>query len=117
RSARSRPEPATRSRTVWETRTSEGAASALTRAPIATARPPIFSSTTRHPRPALTVGASDLLVDDPALAGVEGGAHLEPERAHALDDRLGTADPPRRPVERGEEPVAPSVALPTAGHA
>ncbi len=45
---------------------------------------------------------------------MEAGAHLEPERAHALDDRLGTADPPRRSVERGEEPVARRVELPPA---
>src|SRR5215813_13087720 len=43
RSSNVRSDPTIRSLTVWETRTSEGAAIAATRAPMLTASPPIFS--------------------------------------------------------------------------
>ena len=46
----SRPEPATRSFTVWETSTSEGPASAATRAPMCTAMPRTSSPSISRPR-------------------------------------------------------------------
>ncbi len=45
RSAKVSSDPTMRSRTVWETSTSDGAASAATRAPMFTASPPILSPT------------------------------------------------------------------------
>ncbi len=48
RSSNRIPDPATRSRTVWETSTSPGPAIAATRAPMCTAMPPIFSPITSH---------------------------------------------------------------------
>lgn len=38
-------------------------------------------------------------------------AHLQPERVHALDDRLRTPDRPRRPIETRKEPIAGGVDL------
>jgi hypothetical protein len=40
--------------------------------------------------------------------------HLDPERLHRLDDRLGASDSTRGPVERGEEAVARRVELSSA---
>ena len=66
------PDPATRSRTVLDTRTSPGAAPADTRAPLCTAIPPIFApildriwpapATKGEPKPVikLVVDAQDL---------------------------------------------------------
>jgi hypothetical protein len=49
---------------------------------------------------------SDLAVDLLAFARVEPRPDLEAEVLHRVDDRAGTADRARRPVERGEEAVA-----------
>ena len=48
------------------------------------------------------------------LAGVEAGAHLQPERAHRLGHGGGAADRPRGAVERGQEAVARALDLPAA---
>jgi hypothetical protein len=60
---------------------------------------------------------ADFAVDNLALAGVKAGADVEPELVEGGSDRTGTADSPRRPVERGEEAVAGGVELraPEAG--
>ncbi len=90
------PEPATRSLTVLETSTSPGAASEAMRAPVCTAIPATFPSTSSH------------------SPGVQSGPHLESELAHRLDDGAGTPDRPCRPVETGEEAIACGVHLPAA---
>src|SRR2546423_13682646 len=59
-------------------------------------------------------GPAHLPVRDLALAGVEPGAELEPEAAHAVPDRAGGADRSRRPVEGGEEAVPGGVDLAAA---
>jgi hypothetical protein len=41
------------------------------------------------------------------------GSDLEPDRTQLLDDCLGAAHCPRRPVERREEPVAGRIDLTT----
>jgi hypothetical protein len=46
-----------------------------------------------------------------ALARVDSGAHVEPEIAHAVDDRAGAANRTSRSVEAGEEPGARGVEL------
>src|SRR5579864_8029772 len=53
----------------------------------------------------------DLAVHELALAGVEAGAHLDSEPAHALRDRARAADRPRRAVEAREEAVTGRVEL------
>ena len=49
-----------------------------------------------------------------ALAGVQARAHVEADAAHVLDDRACATNRARRPVERGEEPVARRVDLHSA---
>ena len=53
----------------------------------------------------------DLALVQLAFPRVHSRPNLEPELVDALDDSLGAADRPRRPVESGEEPVAGSVLL------
>src|SRR6476620_9884966 len=96
RSSNSSPEPITRSRSVLDTSTSLGPASALTRAPMCTAIPPMSS-------PA-----------DLALAGVQPGAHLEAERLHRVADRHVATDRSLRAVEHRQEAVARRVHLAAA---
>jgi hypothetical protein len=52
-----------------------------------------------------------LACGDFTLARVDARTHFDPERPHALDDRLSAADGMSRAVERREEPVAGSVDL------
>src|SRR2546423_11308064 len=59
----------------------------------------------RHPRTDRNRDARELAVVELALARVHAGAQLEPDPTDALDNRLGTANRPRRPVESGEETV------------
>ena len=47
---------------------------------------------------------SDLAVDDLALTGMQAGADLEAELAHALGDRVGTADRACGPSKRAKKP-------------
>src|SRR5205085_6553659 len=68
----------------------------------------------RDPRTGVDGDAAHLAVRELALAGVESCAQLEPEAPHAVADRAGGADRPRRPVEGGEEAVAGGVDLPSA---
>ena len=89
------PEPATRSFTVEETRTSPGPATAAIRAPMCTAIPPLVAY---------------LL----AFACVETSADIEAQRAHRLRDRPGTHDRAGRPIEACQETVAGVVDLATA---
>src|SRR5207248_6292103 len=65
----------------------------------------------RHPRPDRDRDARELAVVELALARVHAGAQLEPDPTDALDDGLGTANRPSRPVEGGEEAVAGRVLL------
>ena len=96
RSSNSIPDPITRSRSVLDSSTSFRPASALRRAPMCTAIPPIVS-------------AADL-----AFAGVQTGAHLDVERLHCLADRHGAADRSLRAVEHRQEPVTSAVHLATS---
>src|SRR5437867_2572441 len=66
------------------------------------------------PRARVDGDPGDLAVQEFALAGVQAGAHLEPQLADLLDDRLRAADRPRGPVEAREEAVAGGVDLPAA---
>ena len=80
------PEPATRSFTVLETRTSPGSAAA-TRAPIWTAIPPIF------------------VRDHLALTGMQTAAHFEAERSHFVTNTARTANRAGRPIECRKQAV------------
>ena len=93
RSSNARPEPATRSCTVPETRISPGPGAA------------------GHPRADVNRYARELLIDDLALAGVHPGTDLQAQPAHGVDRGVGAADRARRPVEAREEPVARGVDL------
>ena len=55
--------------------------------------------------------APNAAVEELALAGVETGPDLEPERPHGAPDRGRAADRTRRPVEGREEAVAGHVHL------
>jgi hypothetical protein len=55
-----------------------------------------------------------LAVHQLALARVQAGAHLQSQLRHGLDDRVRTADGPRRPVEGREEAVSGCVHLRSA---
>src|SRR5207244_9408051 len=55
--------------------------------------------------------ARDLALVQLAFPRVHACPNLEPELADAVDDSLGAANRPRRPVEGGEEPVAGRVLL------
>src|SRR5439155_8085208 len=61
--------------------------------------------------------AAYVVVHQLALACVQPGPHLDPERADAIADGAGAADRPRRAVEGGEEAVAQRLHLapPEAG--
>src|SRR6476659_11220439 len=91
-SSNARPEPATRSFTVQETKTSPGPARAAIRAPIFTAIPTILS-------------------DDLALTGVETRADFQAELAERRRDRGGAPDHSDGSVERREESIAGCVDL------
>ena len=93
RSWKTSPDPATRSFTVGETRTSDGRA-------IPT-----------DPRPDVHGDAADLPVDRLDLARVDPGANLEPEGPDGLDDRLAQRTARAGPSKRGEEAVSRGVDL------
>lgn len=88
KSSKLSPDPAVSSRTVCNTRISDGPANEATREPVTTARPP------------------GLPGDRLDLAGVQTGTHVDVERLNGADDRPGA--PHRAPgsVERCEEAVA-----------
>ena len=81
-------EPATRSLTVWETRTSDGPPRAATLAPMWTAMPRTAAPSKFH------------------LSRVHARADLDPEVADRCTDRLSTPDRTGRTVEGREESVA-----------
>jgi hypothetical protein len=66
------------------------------------------------PRADVNSNAPDLAVHELALPGVEAGAHLDGEFAHALPDRASAADRSRGAVEACEESVSGRVELPAA---
>jgi hypothetical protein len=43
--------------------------------------------------------ASDVVVNQLALSGVQSGANLDAERPHRIADGAGTADGARRPID------------------
>src|SRR6266496_2083359 len=53
--------------------------------------------------------ASDLAVNDIALAGVDPGADLDSKWPYRIDNCPGAADRPRWPIERSEEPITRGV--------
>src|SRR5262245_25229810 len=64
---------------------------------------------TAHPGSDVDGDASDLAVDDIALAGVDSRADLDPKWPYRIDDCPGAADRPGWTVERSEEPITCSV--------
>jgi hypothetical protein len=77
---------------VLDTSTSFGPASALTRAPMCTAVPPMSSPRTSHD-------------------GVQSGTHLDAEGLHRVTNCRGGADRSLRAVEHRQEAVARRVHL------
>ena len=66
----------------------------------------------RHdPRPDVGRDASRAAVDPLQLAGVQPGPHVEPDPMGGHQDRGGSADRIRGPIEGGEETIAGSVLL------
>lgn len=88
RSSKPIPDPATTSLTVLETRTSPEPASAATRAPVWTAMPLTFPSTSSH---------------SPVCRP---GPDLDPEVARRTRNRAAGLNRPGRRIERDQEPVA-----------
>src|SRR5439155_9429264 len=60
----------------------------------------------RHPSPDVDGNAPHIVAHQLALASVQPGPHLDPERADAIADGAGAADRARRSVKRREEAVA-----------
>lgn len=95
RSANSRPEPSTSSRTVLDTNTSPALACATIRAATLTANP------------------REIVTSTVALAGMNPGAHLNSQRSDSVTHRSSTADRPRRTFEHSEETIAERLDRPT----
>src|SRR5262249_294770 len=69
---------------------------------------------TRDTRADVHRDSGKILAEDFAFAGVQATAHLETKCAHSITDRAGTADRPRRPVERRQDAIPRGVDLASA---
>src|SRR5262249_62312898 len=70
--------------------------------------------TARDPGRDLPRDSGKILAEDFAFAGVQATAHLVTKCAHSITDRAGTADRPRRPVERRQDALPRGVDLASA---
>ena len=94
--SKANPEPATRSRNVWETRI----------------RPASGKAT--DARADMHRDSREIVSDDLAFAGMQAATDLKPERMYRISNCAGTANGARGAVERREETIAGGVDLASA---